>query len=72
MKIADIKKKMLAHKDFYGGDIMQRDEIKKATSKKELNRIMDDYSMHLEMMAIDAMSYHDNFKRSLGLNNYSE
>ncbi len=70
MTIEEIKAKMLSHKDFYGGDIMQRDEINNAKTKVELNKIMNDYSTHLEMMALDAQSHHDSFKRSLGLSNY--
>ena len=67
MKIDEIKKEMLAHRDFFGGDIMYRDEIKKAKTKKELAKIMDNYGTHLEMMANDAQSHHSNFKRKLGL-----
>lgn len=70
MTISQIKEKMLSHRDFYGGDIMQTDEIKKAKTKKELNKIMNDYGVHLEMMATDAQSHHDKFKKSLGLSNY--
>ncbi len=67
MKIIDIKKEMLNHKDFFGGDIMWIDEIKASKTKKELSKIMDKYSHHLEMVAIDAQSHHDNFKNKLGL-----
>lgn len=68
MTIEKIKKEMLAHKDFYGGDIPYTDEIKRATTKKELAALMDRYSSLLEDMAIDAQSRHDKFKRKLGLN----
>jgi len=67
MTIEKIKTAMLTHKDFFGGDIMYTDEIKNAKTKKELSKIMDKYSVHLEMMAIDAQGYHDRFKQELGL-----
>lgn len=65
--VKEIKEKMLAHRDFFGGHIMYTDEIKKAMSKKQLAKIMDNYGAHLEMVAVDAMSHHDNFKKELGL-----
>lgn len=68
MTIKEIKTAMLAHRDFFGGDIMMSDEIKKAKTKKELSIIMDRYRVHLENMMLDAMSHHDNFKTQLGLN----
>ncbi len=68
MTITQIKSAMLNHRDFFGGDIMYTDEIKKAKSKKDLAKIMDRYRNHLEDMANDACSYHDNFKKKLGLN----
>ncbi len=67
MKISEIKQKMLNHKDFFGGDIMQTDEIEKAKTKKELAEIMDSYESHLKMMSIDAISHHSRFRREIGL-----
>lgn len=78
MKIKEIKEKMLAHTDFWGCDMMYRDEITNAKTKKELAAIMDKYRRHLENSAvdegnsenetIDALTHHDNFKKELGLN----
>ncbi len=67
MTIDKIKIAMLNHRDFFGGDIMYTDEIKKAKTKKDLSKIMDNYGVHLETMAIDAQRHHDNFKKKLGL-----
>jgi len=67
MTIAEIKTKMLAHRDFYGGDIMQTDEINKAKTKKDLAKVLDSYESHLEMIALDAISHHSRFRKSLGL-----
>ncbi len=67
MKIADIKKKMIDHRDYFGGDIPQTDEIEKAKTKKELARIMNSYEKTLELMAVDAISHHSRFRKELGL-----
>ncbi len=67
MTIKKIKEEMLAHRDFWGGDIMFTDKIEQATTKIQLREIMDEYESHLQMMAIDAISHHGRFKRKLGL-----
>ena len=67
MKISEIKKKMLAWEDFYGGDIMYTDLIEQAKNKKDLANVMDMYYRHLEDMANDAGRHCEKFKRSLGL-----
>lgn len=67
MTIEEIKTEMLNHRDFYGCDIMYTSEIKKAKTKKELAKIMNNYGGHLEMMANDAQGHHDRFKQKLGL-----
>lgn len=65
--IAQIKEAMLNHRDFYGGDILNSDEIEKAKTKKQLKDILNRHSQHMEMMAVDAESHHCNFVNSLGL-----
>ena len=67
MKISEIKKEMLKHRDFYGGDIIYVEEINKAKSKKELAKIIEDHRSHQEAMLSDASSTLDIFKRKLGL-----
>jgi len=70
MEIKEIKKEMLAYTDFYGFDMMYEDEIKKAKTKKDLNGIINQYSVHIEMMESDAQSHLENLKRRLGLSDY--
>jgi hypothetical protein len=70
MTIAQIKKQMLEYRDFFGGDIMYTDEIEKATTKKQLNELLDRYSGHLEMVAVDAQSHLNNFRIRLNINGY--
>jgi uncharacterized protein with von Willebrand factor type A (vWA) domain len=67
MTLEKIKEEMLGWKDFYGGDISDTDEIRKAESKEELNRILEKHRELLEDMQRDADSHLDNFKRKLGL-----
>ena len=67
MTISEIKEAILSHKDFYGGDIPQVDEIKRAKTKKDLKKILNDYAAHLELIATDAQSHHDGFVKELGL-----
>ncbi len=68
MSIENIKKEMLNHRDFYGGDILNLDEIEAAKTKKELKNILDRHSQHMEMMAVDAEFHHCKFVNKLGLN----
>jgi len=70
MTIEKIKEEMLKWRDFYGGDISDTEEIKNATSKKELNTIMEKHREFLEDMLRDANSHLDNFKRKVGLDYY--
>ena len=67
MKIAQIKKKMLAWEDFYGADIFERDRIDKAKTKKELDVVLHDYRQHMEDREQDALRHFDQFRDSLGL-----
>jgi len=70
VNIADIKKKMLEYRDFYGMDIYEDERIKKAKTKKELSSILDDYFNHIEDRERDARSHFDSFRNSLKLNIY--
>lgn len=58
---------MLAWTDFYGGDLPDYERIKKANTKRELERILEDHRDFMESMLSDAHSHIDNFKRELGL-----
>jgi hypothetical protein len=67
MTIKKIKKEMLAWRDIYGGDLIGLEKIESATTKKQLNDIMEEHRSHLEMMLCDAHSHLDRFKQKLGL-----
>lgn len=67
MKIEEIKKQMLQFRDFYGGDLLNADEVEAATSRKELAGIIERHRQHLEAMSCDADSHLTNFKRKIGL-----
>ena len=67
MNIKDIKREMLSWSDYYGGDIMQHDQISKCKTKKELTEIMNGHIRFLEMQNIDALAHAENFKKELGL-----
>lgn len=67
MNIDEIKEKMLDHRDFFGGQIIYIDEIKNAKTLKDLSDVLNKYETHLEMLALDAINYHCNFRKKLGL-----
>ena len=67
MKTKDIKKKIIEWEDFYGGQILQIDELKKCTSKKACQEIMESYRRFLELQHTDAMIDFDNFMKELGI-----
>ncbi len=67
LSIKDIKLKMVEFRDFYGGDLLYEDEIKKSKTKKELASILEKHRSFMEDMLSDAMSHLDNFKKSVGL-----
>jgi len=67
MKISEIKKKMLAWRDFYGADIFESDRIKKAKTKKKLDDVLYDYSRHMEDRESDARGHFERFRNSLKL-----
>ncbi len=67
MTISQIKKKMKAWRDFYGGDIFY--DIDACKTKEELANIMNMHFSHLEMCANDAGRHCEAFQHELGLNN---
>ena len=58
---------MLAYRDYYGGDIYLRDEIKNAATKQDLAQIIEQYRSHIEDMANDASRHLDGLKKRVGL-----
>ena len=63
MTIENIKKEMLKYRDFYGGNLLEISEIEKATSKEELEKIIENHRSHMEAMLSDANGHLDNLKR---------
>ena len=50
MKIEKIKKEMIEYRDFYGGDLLESNEIKNCKTKKELAKIIEHHRDHMEAM----------------------
>lgn len=69
MKIAKIKKEMIAYRDFYGGPLLEVDFIEDKTTKEELADIIDTHNSFLECQLCDAQSSLERFKRKVGLDN---
>ncbi len=67
MTIKKIKEEMLKYRDFYGGDLINSSEIKKAKTKKDLEHLIEEHRSHIDMMAVDASGHLDNLKRRTGL-----
>ncbi len=67
MTLEETKKKMLAYRDYYGGDLIHEDEIKNAKTKRELADILNRHESFMESMLSDAMSHLSNFRREIGL-----
>jgi regulator of sigma D len=67
MKISEIKQFILEYKDFYGGDIPNTDEIKRARSKQELRDILHNHRIFLEDQLADALNHLREFKDSITL-----
>lgn len=70
MTIGKIKKEMLEWKDFWGGEIINSDEIDKAKTKKELAQILDRHENFMKYQAIDAESHLENFRRKLNISTF--
>ena len=65
LRLKEIKSRLLEWKDFYGQDIVQRDEIKKAKTEEELEEILDTHYRFLENQGQDAKADLDSFKNEL-------
>jgi hypothetical protein len=67
MNLQEQKKKMLEFKDFYGGQLLDFDDIQKAKSKWQLAKIIDNHYNHIESMCNDAQSSLERFKKEIQL-----
>ncbi len=70
MKLDEIKKRMLDWRDFYGADISNSDDIRRARTKRECVAILSRYALLLEAQHQDAMNDMDKFRKSLGLDHH--
>jgi len=62
MTIKNIKKEMFKYHDFYGVDLIGISEIEKATTREELENIIENHRRHMEDMLSDANRHLDNLK----------
>lgn len=69
MKIENIKKAMKEYVDFFGSELLNRDEIDNCKTKKELAAIIVSHHDHIESRANDAQKSLERFSRQLGLEN---
>lgn len=63
--LSQIKEKMLQYKDLIGGEFLQKEAIKSATTKEELVHIFIQHSDHLEGILSDAQSSLWQFQKEL-------
>lgn len=67
LKFTEKKEKLKKWKDFYGGDLINSDEIDKAKTEKELSIILNKHEDFLDSMHCDAMSNISQFRNKLKL-----
>ena len=67
MEIAEIKKEMLNFKDFWGGELLNSEDIEGATTKEELKQIINKHHGFLEAELADAQSHLRHFTKKIGL-----
>lgn len=67
MTLAEIKKEMIAYRDFWGGDLLDSEQIKKAKNKEELKDIIHSHEAHMESQLADALSNINHFAKKIGL-----
>lgn len=65
MNIDEIKKQMKEYRDFFGGDLINVDEIDNCANKGELRRLIDRHSEHIEMQCSDALRHLDRLTERL-------
>ena len=67
MNLNELKNEIFEWTDFYGGDIINAEAVRKATTKKELADVLEEHRAFMESQLCDAQSHLDNFKKKLGL-----
>lgn len=67
MTLKEAKKELLKYKDFYGGDLVEIDEIGKAESMEELEEIVNRHIRFLEDQLSDAINDIEQLKQKISL-----
>lgn len=67
MTINEIKQRMKEYKDFYGGDLINVDDIDSCKTKSELKEIINNHYNFLEDQLADAKSHLRDMEIELGL-----
>ena len=65
--IQGIKEQMKAFRDFYGGDLLDIDEIDSCKTAEQLSEIIRQHEAYMENALADALSHLNQFKSKLGL-----
>ena len=63
----EIKKQIKEYRDFWGLEIHYQEDIKNATTYRELGEVLDAYHRHIEDMANDAQADLNRFRKKIGL-----
>lgn len=69
--LEEIKSKMKAYRDFYGGDLISSSEIEDCKTEKDLCKLIDLHASFLENQYTDALSHLDRFRQTLGISEYN-
>jgi hypothetical protein len=64
-RLTDAKKKLSTYTDFYGGDIISKDEIHRAKSFDDLEKVVQRHLRYIEDMSIDAKTHLETFRSEL-------
>lgn len=56
---------MKGYRDYYGGEVLNYEDIDGCTTKDQLKAIIEKHRSHMEDMLADANSHLDHFKKSL-------
>lgn len=70
LTLDEIKSKMIDWRDFYGGQLLDIEAVKKANTKEELIEIIEEHSQHIEAMETDAQGHLSKFQKEIGLSRW--
>ena len=67
MNIEEIKRKMLAYRDYFGSSLINYSDIEKCEDMTQLTEILDYHEQFIGDQCNDAQNGVNRFKRNLGL-----